>query len=110
MPIPVELPQTFAKRVTDADKAQVGLFITSGSETNAEIVASAVFDWLLLDAEHSPYGLETVISLLRTVQAYPATPEVRTPVNDTGLIQQYLGLGAHYLIVPRVCYAALGSV
>lgn len=102
MPIPVELPQTFAKRVTDADKAQVGLFITSGSETNAEIVASAGFDWLLLDAEHSPYGLETVTSLLRTVQAYPATPVVRIPVNDTVLIKQYLDLGAQNLMVPMV--------
>ena len=89
MPFPVELPDNFAKLVTDSDSAQVGLFISSGSETNAEIAASAGFDWLLIDAEHSPYGLETVTSLLRTVAAYPATPVVRIPVNDTVLIKQY---------------------
>lgn len=102
MPIQLELPDTFAKRVTDAKKAQVGLFITSGSDTNAEIVASAGFDWLLLDAEHSPYGLETVTSLLRTVSPYPATPVVRIPVNDTVLIKQYLDLGAQNLMIPMV--------
>ena len=102
MPFPVELPDNFAKRVTDSDSAQVGLFISSGSETNAEIAASAGFDWLLIDAEHSPYGLETVTSLLRTVAAYPATPVVRIPVNDTVLIKQYLDLGAQNLMVPMV--------
>lgn len=102
MPIHLELPETFAQRVAGADAAQVGLFITSGSETNAEIVASAGFDWLLIDAEHSPYGLETVTSLLRTVAAYPATPVVRLPVNDTVLIKQYLDLGAQNLMVPMV--------
>ena len=102
MPFPVELPDTFAQRVTDAESTQIGLFITSGSETNAEIVASAGFDWLLIDVEHSPYGLETVTSLLRTVAAYPATPIVRIPVNDTVLIKQYLDLGAQNLMVPMV--------
>ena len=102
MPFPVELPDTFAKCVTDSDSAQVGLFVSSGSETNAEIAASAGFDWLLIDAEHSPYGLETVTSLLRTVAAYPATPVVRIPVNDTVLIKQYLDLGAQNLMVPMV--------
>ena len=102
MPFPVELPDNFAKLVTDSDSAQVGLFISSGSETNAEIAASAGFDWLLIDAEHSPYGLETVTSLLRTVAAYPATPVVRIPVNDTVLIKQYLDLGAQNLMVPMV--------
>src|SRR5699024_6059630 len=97
MPFPVELPDSFAKRVTDSDSAQVGLFISSGSETNAEIAASAGFDWLLIDAEHSPYGLETVTSLLRTVAAYPATREVPTTVNYTVLIKQDLVLGAQYL-------------
>lgn len=102
MPIQLELPPTFARRVADAEEAQVGLFITSGSETNAEIVASAGFDWVLIDAEHAPYSLEKVTSLLRTVHGYPATPVVRIPVNDTVLIKQYLDLGAQNLMVPMV--------
>lgn len=102
MSFPVELPETFGSRVNGAEKAQVGLFITSGSETNAEIVASAGFDWVLIDAEHSPYSLEKITSLLRTVQPYPAAPVVRIPANDTVLIKQYLDLGAQNLMVPMV--------
>lgn len=85
-----------------SEAAQVGLFLSSGSETNAEIVASAGFDWLLIDAEHSPYTLDTVSSLLRAVQAYPACPVVRLPVCDPVLIKQYLDLGAQNLMIPMV--------
>ena len=102
MSFQLELPPTFAQRIASAEEAQVGLFITSGSETNAEIVASAGFDWVLIDSEHSPYSLEKVTSLLRTVQAYPAAPVVRIPANDTVLIKQYLDLGAQNLMVPMV--------
>lgn len=98
----LSLPETFAQRLHAAGQAQVGLFLSSGSETNAEIVASAGYDWLLLDAEHSPYSLETVTSLLRTIAAYPATPVVRLPVNDPVLIKQYLDLGAQNLMIPMV--------
>lgn len=102
MPIPLSLPDTFAQRLDASETAQVGLFLSSGSETNAEIVASAGFDWLLIDAEHSPYTLDTVSRLLRTVQPYPACPVVRLPVGDAVLIKQYLDLGAQNLMIPMV--------
>ncbi|MGM5595704.1 HpcH/HpaI aldolase/citrate lyase family protein [Corynebacterium glucuronolyticum] len=106
MSLRVTLPPTFAEVVAGADIPPTGIFINSGSTTNAEIVASAGFDWVLIDAEHSPYGLPTVLDLLRTVAAYPVTPVVRIPVNDTVLIKQYLDLGAQNLMVPMVNTAA----
>lgn len=107
MPFRVELPETFAQRL---DKAQagatrqnlIGAWASAGSEANAEIIASAGFDWLLIDGEHSPYGLETLASLLRATDAYPATRVVRVPVNSTVLIKQYLDLGAQNLMIPMV--------
>lgn len=68
----------------------------------AEIVASAGFDWLLIDGEHSPYSLETIAELLRATDAYGPTRMVRVPVNDTALIKQYLDVGAQNLMVPMV--------
>lgn len=72
----------------------------------AEIVASAGFDWLLIDGEHSPYSLETIAELLRATDAYGPTRMVRVPVNDTALIKQYLDVGAQNLMVPMVDTAA----
>lgn len=100
--MPVQLDPTFAQRLQESEEKLVGLFVSSGSPTNAEIVAGAGFDWLLIDAEHSPYSLGTVLDLLRAVAPYEATPVVRIPVNDTALIKQYLDLGAQNLMVPMV--------
>ncbi len=58
MPIPVELPPTFTRALDHAPL--IGAWICSGSQVAAEIVASAGFDWLLIDGEHSPYSLETM--------------------------------------------------
>ena len=52
MPIPVKLPRTFSQQLQEESGPQVGAWISSGSPVAAEIVASAGFDWLLVDGEH----------------------------------------------------------
>ncbi|AKK04203.1 HpcH/HpaI aldolase family protein [Corynebacterium epidermidicanis] len=84
------------------DKLGTGLWVCSGSPAAAEILAGSGADWLLIDGEHSPIGLETITSLLRAVQGYEVAPVVRVPVNDTALIKQYLDLGVQNLMVPMV--------
>ncbi|WP_342319372.1 HpcH/HpaI aldolase family protein [Corynebacterium mayonis] len=98
----LELPETFGARLARAQSPLVGAWVTSGSPTNAEIISNAGFSWVLIDAEHSPYGLETILELLRAIAASPATPVVRLPKLDTALMKQYLDLGAQNLMVPMV--------
>lgn len=105
----VELPQTFAERLK-ADSPLVGLWASAGSTTTAEIIAAAGADWVLVDGEHSPYSLETITSLLRSVSGYHhTTPVVRLPICDTVLIKQYLDLGAQNLMVPMVHTAEIAE-
>ncbi len=80
----------------------VGMFVSSGDPTAAEICAGAGFDYLLIDGEHSPLSLEAILAQLRAIAAYPTLPVVRVPDNDEALIKQYLDLGAQSLIVPMV--------
>jgi 4-hydroxy-2-oxoheptanedioate aldolase len=68
----------------------------------AEICAGAGLDWLLVDAEHSPNGLESILAQLQAVHGYPVQVLVRPPVNDTVVIKQYLDLGVQNLLVPMV--------
>ncbi|MGC3020938.1 MULTISPECIES: HpcH/HpaI aldolase family protein [unclassified Brevibacterium] len=100
----VELPQTFADRVAGLDEGQhlAGMWVCSGSPVAAEIAAASGMQWVLIDAEHSPIGLETTVSLLQAMNGYPATAVVRVPVNDRVLIKQYLDLGAQNLLVPMI--------
>jgi 4-hydroxy-2-oxoheptanedioate aldolase len=82
------------------------MWVCSGSPLVAEICAGAGLDWLLIDAEHSPNGLESILAQLQAVHGYPVHPVVRPPVNDTVLIKQYLDLGVQNLLIPMVNSAA----
>lgn len=101
---------TFRQRLamqadSDQPRALAGMWICSGSTVNAEICAGAGFDWVLIDMEHCPNGLESVLTQLQTVAAYPVTAVVRVPGNDPVIIKQVLDLGAQTLLVPMVSSA-----
>lgn len=102
MPFRVELPDSFARTLDGADRPLVGMWVCSGSPVAAEIAGCSGLDWVLLDGEHSPIGLETTAFLLRALAAYPTTPMVRVPSLDTVLIKQFLDLGAQNLLVPMI--------
>ncbi|KNC17882.1 alpha-dehydro-beta-deoxy-D-glucarate aldolase [Arthrobacter sp. RIT-PI-e] len=78
------------------------MWVCSGSPLIAEICAGAGLDWLLVDAEHSPNGLESILAQLQAVHGYPVRTLVRPPANDTVLIKQYLDLGVQNLLIPMV--------
>lgn len=83
-----------------------GMWVCSGSPLVAEICAGAGLDWLLIDMEHSPNGLESVLTQLQAAAAYPVTTVVRVPTNDPVIIKQVLDLGAQNILVPMVSSAA----
>ncbi len=78
------------------------MWVCSGSALVAEICAGAGLDWLLIDAEHSPNSLESVLAQLQAARAYPAPVVVRVEANDPVLIKRYLDLGATSLLIPMV--------
>jgi 4-hydroxy-2-oxoheptanedioate aldolase len=102
MPVRLTLPPSFATVLASADRALIGMWVCSGSALVAEICAGSGLDWLLIDMEHAPNGLESVLAQLQAVVAYPVTPVVRVPVNDPVVIKQVLDLGAQNLLVPMV--------
>ncbi|MFD1507734.1 HpcH/HpaI aldolase/citrate lyase family protein [Georgenia yuyongxinii] len=88
-----------------AARPLAGIWVCSGSPLVAEICAGSGLDWMLIDMEHSPNGLESVLGQLQAVAAYPMTPVVRVPTNDVVTIMQVLDLGAQNLLVPMVSSA-----
>lgn len=102
MPVRLSLPPTLRDRLAEADRPLIGLWACAGSAITAEIVAGSGCDWVLLDAEHSPNGLESILAQLHAMSAYPATPLVRAAYGDTVLIKQILDLGAQNLLIPMV--------
>ena len=98
----MELPQNPFKRALRAGKAQIGLWSSLSSNYSVEVIAGAGFDWLLLDTEHSPNDLESLLTQLQAAAPYATHPVVRVPWNDMVAIKRVLDIGAQSLLVPYV--------
>lgn len=81
---------------------QVGLWLSLANSYTTEICAGAGFDWLLIDGEHGPNDLRSILAQLQAVAAYPSHPVVRPPSGETWMIKQLLDIGARTLLVPMV--------
>lgn len=92
---------TFKRRLA-AEEPQIGMWVASTSSYCAEICAGAGLDWLLIDTEHAPNDLRTVLAQLQAVHGYPVCPVVRPPIGDPVLLKQLLDVGAQNLLVPMV--------
>jgi len=67
-----------------------------------EILATAGFDWLVIDAEHAPNDLRTIMAQLQVLDGKPCHPVVRLPMGEAWAIKQVLDAGAQTLLVPMV--------
>ena len=98
----MENPANTFKRALKANKLQIGLWCSLSHHYAVELVAGSGFDWILLDTEHSPNDLESVLQQLQATAAYPTHPVVRVPWNDMVTIKRYLDIGAQSLLIPYV--------
>lgn len=96
------LKPTFASKISSSDRALIGIWACAANSVVTEICAGSGIDWLLIDVEHSPNTLDSVLSQLQAVEAYPAIPLVRLPSSDQILIKQFLDLGAQNILIPMV--------
>lgn len=104
--MPIRLTETFRDRLAGASRPLAGGWVCSASPLVAEIMAGSGLDWVLIDMEHSPNSLETVLAQLQAVAGTGATPVVRVPIGDVVTIKQVLDLGAQNILVPMVSSAA----
>jgi 4-hydroxy-2-oxoheptanedioate aldolase len=101
----MELPRNPFKHALKAGKPQIGLWSSLSSNYSVEVTAGAGFDWLLLDMEHSPNDLESLLAQLQAAAPYPTHAVVRVPWNDMVAMKRVLDVGAQSLLVPYVSTA-----
>jgi len=101
----MELPRNGFKRALARGETQIGLWSSLSSNYSVEVIAGAGFDWLLLDMEHSPNDLESLLAQLQAAAPYATHPVVRVPWNDMVSIKRVLDVGAQSLLVPYVSSA-----
>ncbi len=88
-----------------AGKKVSAAWLSSGSPISAEILAQAGYDVLLIDMEHGPGNILTLIAQIQAMKGEAAVPFVRSASNDPVEIKRILDAGAYGIIVPYVCNA-----
>lgn len=82
---------------------QYGVWSVLGASADVvELTASSGFDWMLVDAEHSPLTHRDVLDALRAASAHPTDVIVRPMDGSHHEIVRLLDIGVQTLLVPMV--------
>lgn len=85
-----------------AGRRLIGCWCSLASPITTEVLGLAGFDWLLLDGEHSPNDVTTMIPQLMALKDSASAPVVRPQWNDTVAIKRLLDAGFYNFLVPFV--------
>jgi len=98
----VHTPVNTFKRRLKAGETLIGLWAQSGHAVVTEVVADAGFDWLLVDGEHAPLEVPTIVDQLRVIEPTGTPAIVRPAWNDPVILKRVLDTGVQTLLVPYV--------
>ena len=85
-----------------AGRPQIGLWLSMAQAYSAEVCATAGFQWLLIDGEHAPNELTSILQQLQAVAPYPSHPVVRAVNADKDGLKKLLDIGVQTLLVPMI--------
>jgi 2-dehydro-3-deoxyglucarate aldolase len=80
----------------------IGSWITIPHPSIVEIMATANFEWLCIDMEHTAIDLKEAEILISTIQANGIKALVRVSKNEEVIIKRVLDIGADGVIVPMI--------
>ncbi len=83
----------------------IGVLIQEPAIQAAEVLGLSGFDWLLIDCEHSPMSIESVVRLIMAAEVRGITPLVRVPQNLPEIILRYMDVGAMGVMIPGLASA-----
>ena len=99
---PGNFPRNAFKQALSTFQRQIGLWSGLSSPIAAEIIASAGFDWIVIDGEHGPNDIPSLLAQLQVMRGGTAEPVFRVPWNDPVIIKRALDVGGRSLLIPFV--------
>ncbi len=90
------------KKALKDGEMQVGLWLGSAHPMIAEIAATAGYDWCLIDGEHGPNDIPTMMAQMQAMSGGDACVVVRVPIGQDWILKQVLDIGAQTVMVPMV--------
>ena len=85
-----------------AGEPTLGALLGLGSPNVAELMGHSGYDWLAIEAEHTPIDTARIEHMLMALSCTDAIPIVRVPSSDPVFIQKSLDAGALGILVPMV--------
>jgi 2-dehydro-3-deoxyglucarate aldolase len=95
------IPNQFRRDLL-AKKRLLGLWASLASPVSTEVIGYAGFDWLLIDGEHAPNDLQTVMLQLMALKDSPSAAVVRPQWAEPILLKRLLDLGVYNFLMPFV--------
>ena len=94
-------PKNHLKAALAAKTVQHGIWMNLVSPIAAEALAGCGFDWLLIDGEHGPNDIPTILAQVQAM-GNRTSVVVRPPVGEVRLVKQLLDLGVQTLLIPMI--------
>lgn len=98
----MQLPVNPFKAALRRAEPLYGIWAGFATPYAAEIIATTGYDWMLVDGEHAPNTVPTLLGQLQAVAPYATHAVVRPATGDAVLIKQLLDVGVQTLMVPMV--------
>lgn len=90
------------KHALSQGETTIGCWLSLANSFSTEAMGTTGFDWLLIDAEHSPNDIRSLREQLIALETSDSASVVRLPVGETWMIKQVLDIGAQSILIPMV--------
>jgi 4-hydroxy-2-oxoheptanedioate aldolase len=97
-----EGPLATLRRRLAQGRPTLGYLVTTPSTQIVQALARTGIDWLMIDMEHAPVGIESVAAMIAATGGTPATPLVRVPAARAEIVKPVLDCGALGVVFPQI--------
>ncbi|MFC0180892.1 HpcH/HpaI aldolase family protein [Thorsellia kenyensis] len=95
----------FKARIELAQKRQIpliGSWLMTANPIISELMATAGFEFLVVDMEHSPMDVPDMVGMLHALSGTQGSPVVRLPWSEMVLVKRVLDAGAQTVMFPFI--------
>lgn len=91
----------FKERLYESPRPLLGMFVKFPTIETIEIMAHAGYDYIIVDMEHAPVGIETVYRMIVTAERSNMAALVRTRGHDFATANTLMDAGASGVLIPH---------
>lgn len=91
----------FKERLYESKSPLLGMFIKFPTIETVEILASSGYDFVIIDMEHAPLGIETVYQMIVTAERSDMAALIRVRGHEPATANMFMDAGASGVLIPH---------